>query len=64
MLHRKLPIHILAGNDVSDNAIPDATENYVCKNKLRQLSDTKTAHLHVRQMSRSFIPNDRHFPFL
>ena len=56
------PIHVLAGHDVSDNVIPDATENYVCKNKLRQLSDTKTAHL--RQISRSFIPNGRHFPFL
>ena len=56
------PIHVLAGHDVSDNMIPDATEDYVCKNKLRQLSDTKTAHL--RQMSRPFIPNRRHFPFL
>ena len=55
-------IHVLAGRDVHEVAIPDASESYSCKSKLRQLSDTKLGHL--RQMSRSFIPNDRHFPFL
>ena len=52
----------IRGQAVDDDVIPDASASYLCKNLLRQLSDTKLGHL--RQMSRSFIPIDRHLPFL
>ena len=55
-------IHVLAGHHIDENVIPNATDNYLSKNKLRQLSDMKLSHL--RQMSTSFIPANRHFSFL
>ena len=55
-------IRVQAGRSESENVIPNVTQNYSRLNKLRQLSDTKLSHL--RQMSSSFIPSDRHLPFL
>ena len=55
-------IRVQAGQSESENVIPNATHNYSSLNKLRQLSDTKLSDL--RQMSTSFIPRDRHLPFL
>ena len=55
-------MHVMADRDVEEDVIPDDTQSYSSKNKIRELSDTKLTHL--RQMSRSFIPIDRHFPFL
>ena len=55
-------IYLSPGRDAHENVIPDATESYSCKNKVRWLSDMKLTHL--RQMSTSFIPNDHRFPFL
>lgn len=55
-------IHVMMGHDVEENVIPDCTQTYLVKKKLRELSETKLDHL--RQMSRSFIPIDRHFSFL
>jgi len=51
-------IHVLAGHHIDENVIPNATDNYLSKNKLRQLSDMKLSHL--RQMSTSFIPANHH----
>lgn len=55
-------IHVKAGHRVDELVIPTAAETYFGKNKLRRLSDTKFNRL--RQMSMSFIPNDRRFSFL
>ena len=55
-------IRVQGGHSESENVIPNATQNYSSLNKPRQLSDTKLSHL--RQMSTSFIPSDRHLPFL
>ena len=55
-------IHVMAGRHEAENVSPDETQTYLAKNKLRELPETKLNHL--RQMSRSFIPIERHFPFL
>ena len=55
-------IHILAGHHVDENVIPDTMKSYLNKNKLRKLSEMTLNDL--RQMSTSFIPRDRHLPFL
>ena len=58
-----VPIHVLRGRDILENAIPDgANENYANLGKLRELSDTKCRHL--QQMYRDFIPQDRYLPFI
>ena len=55
-------MHIMSGRQVEEDIIPDGTQTYLSKRKLRKISDMKLQHL--RQMSRLFIPSDRHFPFL
>ena len=53
-------IHVLYGQDVQECVI--TSENYVSPGKLRTLSDSK--QIHLEQMSKDFIPSDRHLPFV
>lgn len=57
-------IHVINGRDIQDCAIPNqASENYMVNlGKVRSLSDSKRKHL--EQMSKDFIPSDRHLPFI
>ena len=58
----KSTIHVQTGRSIEECVIPDESESYISKNKLRTLSDTKVAHL--KQMSSSFIPRERWLSFL
>ena len=53
-------IHVMNSRDVQESDIP--SENYVSLGKLRTRSDSKQKHL--EQMSKDFIPSDRHLPFI
>ena len=56
-------IHVVNGRDSQEYAIPNqASENYISLGKVRCLSDSKRKHL--EQMSKDFIPTDRHLPFI
>ncbi len=56
-------IRVVNGRDAQESAIPDqASDNYASQRKVRQLTDSKRKHL--EQMSKDFIPEDRHLPFI
>ncbi len=56
-------IRVNSGRDVHENVIPDQRiKNYVALGKTRSLSQSKVKHL--EQMSKDFIPSNRHLPFI
>ncbi len=56
-------IHVINGRDIEECVIPNqANDNYSSLGKLRPLSESKRKHL--GQMSKDFIPADRHLPFI
>ena len=55
--------HVLRGVDEHCDAFPDLqTQNYVCLNKTKSLTDSKNKHL--KQMYTDFIPRERWLSFM
>ena len=55
-------MHLLPGQNPTDNIIPDQDQTYITVNKKHDLSKSKLTHL--KQMFRDFIPAERWLPFL
>ena len=56
-------IHVAKDRDINECVIPDkGTECYAKLGKIRSLNDSKRKHL--EQMSKDFIPQNRHLPFI
>lgn len=55
-------MHLLAGQNPTDNVIPDEDQTYTRVNRKRDLSESKLTHL--KQMYRDFIPTERWLSFL